>query len=135
VAWKGLYPILGVGRGAPLSEIERAYRKLAFSADPEVGDEPEETCFREAHEAYQALIQQVVRVPDCFGHTRRMQAARGRLEPSRRRRPVNVIDDFETVGPSVGEIIDHIAQNVLRFPSKEPWLVPSPKRRDCARHA
>jgi CBS domain-containing protein len=116
-----------LGRGAPLSEIKRAYRKLAFSVHPEVGDEPGETRFREAHEAYQALIQmeqqrprgiKVVRAPDRSGHTRTMHAARGRPELIRRRRPVNVIDDFETVGPSVGEILDHIAQNFFGFHQK-----------------
>ena len=56
MAWKDPYAILGVGRGAPLSEIKRAYRKLAFSLHPDVGDDPDETRFREAHEAYQALI-------------------------------------------------------------------------------
>jgi DnaJ-class molecular chaperone len=42
---------------APPSEIKRAYRKLAFSLHPDVGDNPDETRFREAREAYQALIQ------------------------------------------------------------------------------
>ena len=74
MAWRDPYAILGVGRGAPLSEIKRAYRKLAFSLHPDVGDDPDETRFREAHEAYQALIQmeprprriKVVRAPS--GH-------------------------------------------------------------------
>ena len=79
-----------LGRGAPLSEIKRAYRKLAFSVHPEVGDEPDETRFREAHEAYQALIQmeqqrprgiKVVREPDRSGHTRTMHAASFRPLP------------------------------------------------------
>ncbi len=56
-------PILGVGHGAPLSEIKRAYRKLAFSLHPDVGDDPDETRFREAHEAYQALMQTEQRRP------------------------------------------------------------------------
>ena len=127
MAWKDPYAILGVGRGAPLSEIKRAYRKLAFSAHPDVGDDPDEMRFREAHEAYQALIQleqqrprriKAVRAPDRSGHTGTMHAARGRPEPIRRGRPVNVIDDFETVSPSVGEILDHIAQNFFSFHQK-----------------
>ena len=56
MAWKDPYTILGVGRGAPLSEIKRAYRKLAFRLHPDVGDNPDETRFREAREAYQVLI-------------------------------------------------------------------------------
>ena len=128
MAWKDPYAILGVGRGAPLSEIKRAYRKLAFSLHPDVGDNPDETRFREAHEAYQALIQmeqrrsrriKVVRAPDRSGHTGAMHVEpRGRPEPIRRRPPVNVIDDFATVSPSVGEILDHIAQNFFGFHQK-----------------
>jgi len=78
MAWKDPYAILGVGRGVPPSEIKRAYRKLAFSLHPDVGDNPDETRFREAREAYQALLQQteqgrphsikVVRAPDRSGN-------------------------------------------------------------------
>lgn len=57
MAWKDPYAILGVGRGAPLSEVKRAYRKLAFSLHPDVGDNPDEARFREARDAYQTLIQ------------------------------------------------------------------------------
>ena len=129
MAWKDPYAILGVGRGAPLSEIKRVYRKLAFSLHPDVGDHPDETRFREAREAYQALIQmgqrrapyriEVVRAPDRSGHLGTMHVeSRGRPEPMRRRLPVNVIDDFATVRPSVGEILDHIAQNFFGFHQK-----------------
>jgi molecular chaperone DnaJ len=126
MAWNDPYTILGVGRGAPLSEIKRAYRKLAFSLHPDVGDNPDETRFREAREAYQALIQmeqrrpiKVVRAPDRSGHAGLMHAEpRGRPEPIRRRLPVNIIDDFATVRPSVGEILDHIAQNFFGFHQK-----------------
>jgi molecular chaperone DnaJ len=128
MAWKDPYAILGVGRGAPLSEIKRAYRKLAFNVHPDVGDEPDETRFREAHEAYQALIQmeqqsprtiKVVRATDRSGlaGTTYAEPLR-RPEPIRRRRPVHVIDDFETVSSSVGEILDHIAQNFFGFHQK-----------------
>jgi hypothetical protein len=128
MAWKDPYAILGVGRSAPLSEIKRAYRKLAFSLHPDVGGDPDETRFREAHEAYQALIQmeqprlrriKVVRAPDRSGHAGMMHVEpRGRPEPIRRRPPVKVIDDFATVRPSVGEILDHIAQNFFGFHQK-----------------
>ena len=128
MAWKDPHAILGVERGAPPSEIKRAYRKLAFSVHPDVGDDPDEARFREAHEAYQALIQmeqrrsrtiKVVRVPDRSGHAGTMHVEpRGRPEPIRRKPPVNVIDDFGTVSPSVGEILDHIAQNFFGFHQK-----------------
>jgi molecular chaperone DnaJ len=125
---KDPYTVLGVGSGAPLSEIKRAYRKLAFSLHPDVGEDPNEARFREAHEAYQALMQmeqrrsrriRVVRAPDRSGHAGTMHMEpRGRPEPIRRRPPVNVIDDFGTVSPSVGEILDHIAQNFFGFHQK-----------------
>ena len=115
MAWKDPYAILGVGRGAPLSEIKRAYRKLAFSAHPDAGDNPDAQRFRELHEAYAALneMQQrrarrikVVRAPDHSGYAGMpyMEPRRG-PEPLRRRDPDNVIDDFGTVSPSVGEIL------------------------------
>jgi len=127
MAWKDPYAILGVGRGAPLSEIKRAYRKLAFNLHPDVGDDPDEMRFREAHEAYQALIQmeqrrarriKVVRAPDRSGLAKTMHEPRGRPEPIRLRPPVNVIDDFATVSPSIGEILDQIAQNFFGFHQK-----------------
>jgi DnaJ-class molecular chaperone len=128
IAWKDPYAILGVGRGAPLSEIKRAYRKLAFRAHPDVGDNPDAQRFRELHEAYAALNQmqqrrarriKVLRAPDRYGYAGMPHVEpRGRPEPLRRRRPVNVIDDFGIVSPSVGEILDHIAQNFFGFHQK-----------------
>ena len=128
MAWKDPYAILGVGHGAPLSEIKRAYRKLAFSAHPDVGDNPDAQRFREVHEAYEILNEmeqrrpsriKVVRAPDRSGYAGTTHVEpRRRPEPIRRRRPVNVIDDFGTVSPSVGEILDHIAQNLFGFHQK-----------------
>ena len=128
MAWKDPYGILGVGRGAPLSEIKRAYRKLALSAHPDVGDNPDAQRFREVHEAYETLNEmeqrrprriKVMRAPDRSGYAGATQVEpRGRPEPIRRRRPVNVIDDFGIVSPSVGEILDHIAQNFFGFHQK-----------------
>jgi DnaJ-class molecular chaperone len=43
---------------------------------------------------------------------------RRRPEPIRRQRPVNIIDDFGTLSPSIGEILDHIAQNFFGFHQK-----------------
>jgi molecular chaperone DnaJ len=128
MAWKDPYAVLVVGRGALLPEIKRAYRKLAFSLHPDVGDNLDDTRFRETREAYQALIRmeqrrtsriKVVRAPDRLGHAGTMHVEpRGGPEPMRRRLPVNVIDDFATVRPSVGEILDHIAQNFFGFHQK-----------------
>jgi DnaJ-class molecular chaperone len=128
MAWKDPYAILGVGRAAPLSEIKRAYRKLAFSAHPDIGDNPDAQGFREVHEAYETLNEmeqrrprriKVVRAPDRSGYAGTTQVEPcGRPEPIRRRRPVNIIDDFGIVSPSVGEILDHIAQNFFGFHQK-----------------
>src|SRR5713226_5385340 len=115
MAWKDPHAILGVGSGAPLSEIKRAYRKLAFSLHPDVGDDPDERRFREVHEAYQALTQmerrrprrvEIARAPERSGYAEAMHVEpRGRPELIRQRSPVNLIDDFATVRPSVGEIL------------------------------
>jgi len=127
MAWKDPYAILGVGRGAPLSEVKRAYRKLAFSLHPDVGDNPDEARFREARDAYQTLIQMDqrpsrrinVQAPDRSGRAAAMHVVpRARPEPILRKPPVNVVDDFAIVRPSVGEILDHIAQNFFGFHQK-----------------
>jgi len=122
------YVILGVEHGAPLSEIKRAYRKLAFSGHPDVGDYPHVQRFREVHEAFETLNEMeqrhprritVVRTPDRSGYAGTTHAeARRRPELVRRKRPVNIIDDFANVRPSVGEILDHIAQNFFGFHQK-----------------
>jgi curved DNA-binding protein CbpA len=77
MAWKDPYAILGVGRGAPLSEIKRAYRKLAFRTHPDVVENPDAQRFREVREAYAALNEKqqrrarrikVLRAPDRYGY-------------------------------------------------------------------
>jgi DnaJ-class molecular chaperone len=128
MAWKDSYAILGVRLGAPLSEIEGAYRKFAFSAHPDIGNNPDAQRFREVHEAYETLKEMerrrprrinVVRAPVRSGLAEAMRVEpRRRPELIRRRRPVNLIDDFATVRPSVGEILDHIAQNFFGFHQK-----------------
>src|SRR5260370_18098464 len=101
MGWKDPYAILGVRRGAPLSEIKRAYRKLAFTAHPDVGDNPDAQRFRELHEAYAALnemqqrcVRRIkgLRAPDRSGHSGVLDMApRGGPDTIRRRAPVNVI--------------------------------------------
>jgi DnaJ-class molecular chaperone len=100
--------------------------RLAFSLHPDVGDEPDETRFREAREAYQALIRMEQRRPiwvvpgpyrSGLAGTMHLEV-RGGPEPMRRRPAVSIIDEFATVRPSVGEILDHIAQNFFGFHQK-----------------
>ncbi|MBV8894727.1 MAG: J domain-containing protein [Acidobacteria bacterium] len=52
---RDLYKVLGVPSGAPPSEIKRAYRRIAFTAHPDVGEHPDAERFRQAHEAYEVL--------------------------------------------------------------------------------
>jgi len=125
MAWKDPYAILGVGSGAPLSEVKRAYRKLAFSVHPDVGDNPDEARFREACEAYEALIKNERRRPRRINVVEApRRAGTMRVDPFvaseaiRQISPVNIIDDFATVRPSVGEILDQIAQNFFGFHQK-----------------
>jgi len=128
MAWKDSYAILGVRPGAPLSEIKRAYRKLAFSVQPDISSNADAQRFREIHQAYETLKEMerrrprrinVVQPPERSGYAEAMRVEpRRRPELIRRRIPVNLIDDFATVRPSVGEILDHIAQNFFGFHQK-----------------
>jgi molecular chaperone DnaJ len=65
------YEILGVGRDADVSELKRAYRKLALELHPDrnSGDAESEARFKEASEAYQVLSDPEKRgLYDRFGH-------------------------------------------------------------------
>jgi len=68
---KDYYQILGVSRGADLSEIKKAYRKLArkFHPDLNPGDKASEAKFKEIQEAYSVLSDPKKRGQyDQFGH-------------------------------------------------------------------
>ena len=53
---RDFYEVLGVGRNADQSEIQRAYRKLARQHHPDVNKDPSaETQFKEISEAYDVL--------------------------------------------------------------------------------
>ncbi len=65
------YEVLGVGRGASLSEIKKAYRGLAvkYHPDKNPGDSEAEERFKEASEAYAVLSDSEKRARyDRFGH-------------------------------------------------------------------
>src|SRR6476620_12034224 len=53
---RDFYEVLGVGRNADQSEIQRAYRKLARQHHPDVNKDPSaEARFKEISEAYDVL--------------------------------------------------------------------------------
>src|SRR6187200_2302536 len=53
---RGFYEVLGVGKNADQSEIQRSYRKLARQHHPDVNKDPTaETRFKEISEAYDVL--------------------------------------------------------------------------------
>jgi DnaJ-class molecular chaperone len=121
MAGKGLYAVLGIEEGADLPTIKRAYRRLVFSVHPDVGATPDPGRFHEINEAYEILTDQERRR---FGtraeaeptYRRQMVVAPATL--SARRRAVRVPDDFATTMPSIGEFLDHVAQNFFSFHRK-----------------
>src|SRR5256885_16518542 len=74
------YEVLGVARGAPEDEIQRAYRKLAvkFHPDKNPDDPHDEEKFKEIGEAYDVLIDADKRSAyDRFGHAACAQGGSG----------------------------------------------------------
>ncbi|SRR5579871_1310772 len=119
---RDLYAILGVSIEADAETIKRAYRRLAMRMHPDTGSEPDPARFREVHDAYVALSEQARRrvgeTP--LGHVETGRVARraGPIEEIRAGGPIRVMEDFDTMAPSMGEILDHIAQNFFGFHQK-----------------
>ncbi len=70
-AKRDYYEVLGIAKGASVSEIKKAYRKLAIKHHPDKnpGDEGAAERFREATEAYEVLKDEQKRAQyDQFGH-------------------------------------------------------------------
>src|SRR5260370_16611461 len=118
MAGKGLYAVLGIEEGAGRATIKRAYRRLVFSVHPDGGATPDPERFHEIHEAYEILTD-----PE-----RHRSGTRAVAEPTYRRqmvvepeplsaerRAVRVPDAFATAMPSIGELLDHVAQNFFGF--------------------
>jgi molecular chaperone DnaJ len=77
-AKRDYYEVLGVGPGASVDEIKKAYRKLALKHHPDrnPGDKAAEERFKEASEAYQVLSDPERRAQyDRFGHAAFEQGA------------------------------------------------------------
>lgn len=113
---RNLYRTLGIPTQAAPGEIRRAYRRIAFSAHPDVGAHPDADRFREAHEAYAVLSDPARR------RSYDIEIAKPRrpvsAEPLRAQAPVTIIDDFLTMPPSIKELLDQIAQNFFGFREK-----------------
>ncbi len=121
MAGKGLYAVLGIEEGAGLPTIKRAYRRLVFSVHADVGATPDPERFHEIHEAYEILTDPERRRSGTRAEavpTYRRQMVVEREPLSAERRAVRVPDDFATTMPSIGEFLDHVAQNFFGFHRK-----------------
>jgi molecular chaperone DnaJ len=110
------YRILGISTQAAPGEIKRAYRQIAFTVHPDVGERPDPERFREIHEAYETLSNPDRRRSyDVEISIRRRPLS---AEPLRSKAPVTVVDDFLTVRPSTEELLDLIGQNFFGYREK-----------------
>jgi curved DNA-binding protein CbpA len=116
-----LYAILGIPPDANLATIKRAYRDSVFTARPDTGRPPNPARFNDVLHAYQVLSD---------GDRRRSynQAIRRAARDSQlARRPiiretVDVPEGFASAAPSIGEFLDHVAQNFFGFHRKSHGL-------------
>jgi len=121
MAGKGLHAVLGIEEGAGLPTIKRAYRRLVFSVHPDVGATPDPERFHEIHEAYEILTDPERRGSGTRAVAEPTYRRQMMVEPeplSARRGAVRGPDDFATMMPSIGEFLDHVAQNFFGFHRK-----------------
>jgi molecular chaperone DnaJ len=108
---KDYYLILKVSRDATKEDIRKAHRRLVTRYHPDRSEEPDVEKFREIQEAYEVLSDEERR--RAYNH--KLEAYEERLrrpQRSAQRRPtVSLFEDFGTIFPSVGEILDHIGRN------------------------
>jgi molecular chaperone DnaJ len=114
---RDLHAILGVPVGADLETIKNAYRRLAMQVHPDAGRDPDPARFREVHEAY-AELSAAARRRSTDIDLGRVTRAHAPVEEIKAGAPVRLVEDFESMAPSVGEILDHIAQNFFGFHQK-----------------
>lgn len=112
-----LYAVLGVAPDADLGTIKRAYRGLVFAAHPDTGQPPDPARFNDVLHAYQVLSDDDRR----RSYDQAIQEAAGASRLSRRpivREAVDIPEDFGSAAPSIGEFLDHVAQNFFGFHQK-----------------
>jgi molecular chaperone DnaJ len=115
MAKRDFYAILGVPFDASSQAIKDAYRRRAIQMHPD-SSRLDPARFREVRDAYEVLSDAARR--------RSYDVEIGRI--ARRSAPIEeisagairIIDDFQTMTPSLGEVLDHIAQNFFGFHQK-----------------
>ena len=111
---RDFYETLGVPKRAAPGEIKRAYRRIAFELHPDVGERPDAERFREAHEAYEVLSNPNRRRLYDIKFSSQQQP----LTAEPLKAPVTIVDDFLTLRPSIGELLDHIGRNFFGYQRK-----------------
>ena len=114
---RDLYSILGVPVDAGAETIKNAYRRLAMQIHPDAGREPDPARFRDVHDAY-VVLSDAARRRSHGVETGRVTRTSAPIEEIRAGGPFRIPDDFETMAPSLGEVLDHIAQNFFTFHQK-----------------
>jgi len=112
-----LYALLGIPPDADLGTIKRAYRDLVFAAHPDTGQPPDPARFNDVLHAYQVLSDDDRR----RSYDQAIRKAAGASRLARRpiiRETVDVPEGFASAAPSIGEFLDHVAQNFFGFHQK-----------------
>jgi DnaJ-class molecular chaperone len=107
---KDYYLILKIPRDSSAEDIRKAHRRQFLRYHPDRSTEPDPTRFREAQEAYDVLRDQEKR----RDYNDRLKDHEDRLhthpEPVHRG-PMSLWEEFGTVLPDIGEILDHIRRD------------------------
>ena len=116
------YLLLGIGRDSGMTQIKRAYRRLALRFHPEVaGDEGGEQ-FERLQEAYQTLAHPARKAD----YDRKLSLADEVRQTAPRPaprlgQPIDLMADFGTVRPGTEEVLAHVLSNFTgRGPKSHP---------------
>jgi molecular chaperone DnaJ len=106
------YLLLGISRGSGLTEIRRAYRRLALRFHPEVAGDDGAEQFGRIRDAFDTLSR-TSRRDDYDRRLEEVERTRGAARAARMlfADPVDVMRDFETVRPGGEEITRHVLGN------------------------
>jgi molecular chaperone DnaJ len=103
------YLLLGISRGSGLTQIRRAYRRLALRFHPEVAGEESAEQFGRIREAYETLSHSSRRQD----YDRRLEQTGAQAQPAVMlfAEPMDVMRDFDTVRPGEDQITQHVLGN------------------------